>query len=171
MDVARDVIELFSVKDPARAREIANRLDQLNAERQEEERRILESITVAFRRGSGSARAFCIVIDGESWHRGVIGITATRVVERYGRPALVISREGSMPTVQDAPSLPSTCSMRWNHAPNCSTRYGGHSHAVGFSLPVARVAELRAHLDDYARARLTLRRLRAHAQFRCRNCA
>src|SRR5580704_4175845 len=44
MDVARDVIELFSVKDPARAREIANRLDQLNADRQEEERRILEAI-------------------------------------------------------------------------------------------------------------------------------
>ncbi len=93
MDVARDVIELFSVKDPARAREIANRLDQLNGDRQEEERRILQSITARFEEEPALRDAFCIVIDGEGWHRGVIGITATRVVERYGRPALVISRE------------------------------------------------------------------------------
>ena len=94
MDVARDVIELFSVKDPARAREIANRLDQLNGDRQEEERRILQSITSRFEEEPALRDAFCIVIDGEGWHRGVIGITATRVVERYGRPALVISRDG-----------------------------------------------------------------------------
>src|SRR5882724_9295360 len=94
MDVARDVIELFSVKGPARAREIANRLDQLNGARQEEERRILQSITTHFEAQPALREAFCIVIDGEGWHRGVIGITATRVVERYGRPTLVISRNG-----------------------------------------------------------------------------
>ena len=93
MDVARDVIELFSVKDPARAREIANKLDQLNGDRQEEERRILQSITAHFEEQPALRDAFCIVIDGEGWHRGVIGITATRVVERYGRPALVISQQ------------------------------------------------------------------------------
>ncbi len=82
MDVARDVIELFSVKDPARAREIANRLDQLNGDRQEEERRILQSIASRFEEEPALRDAFCIVIDGESWHRGVIGITATRVVEQ-----------------------------------------------------------------------------------------
>ena len=94
MDVARDVIELFSVKDPVRAREMAGKLDQLNGDRQEEERRILQSITSNFEEQPPLRDAFCIVIDGEGWHRGVIGITATRVVERYGRPALVISRNG-----------------------------------------------------------------------------
>ena len=93
MDVARDVIELFNVKDPTRARELANKLDQLNSDRQEEERRILQSIFARFEDQPTLREAFCIVIDGEGWHRGVIGITATRVVERYGRPALVISRE------------------------------------------------------------------------------
>ena len=94
MDVARDVVELFSVKDPERAREIANRLDQLNAERQEEERRILEAIQLRLDEDASLKDAFCLVIDGDGWHRGVIGITATRVVERYGRPALVVSRDG-----------------------------------------------------------------------------
>jgi len=155
MDVARDVIELFSVKDPVRAREIANKLDQLNSNRQEEERLILKSIAARFEEEPALREAFCIVIDGEGWHRGVIGITATRVVERYGRPALVISRDGEQ----------AHGSGRSIHAfhlldalESCAglfTRFGGHAHAVGFSLPAARVSELRAHLDDYARSRLT----------------
>src|SRR5437762_10666926 len=156
MDVAQDVIELFSVKDSARAREIATRLDQLNAERQEEERRILASIESCLEAEPSLRDAFCMVIDGDGWHRGVIGITATRVVERYGRPALVISRNG-----EDAHG--SGRSVRGFHLLNalesCSglfTRYGGHAYAVGFSLPSSQVENLRAHLDTYARQHLAL---------------
>ncbi|GAC1676507.1 MAG: hypothetical protein NVS9B5_03730 [Terriglobales bacterium] len=155
MDVARDVIELFSVKDSGRAREIATRLDKLNGERQEEERRILDSIYQKFDRDPELAEKYCVVIDGEGWHRGVIGITATRVVERYGRPALIISRDGEE-------CHGSGRSIRAFHLLNalesCSdlfTRYGGHAHAVGFSLPTSRLEELRSHLDSYARERLT----------------
>jgi len=156
MDVARDVIELFSVKDPTRARELANRLDQLNGDRQEEERRILQSITLRFEEKPELRDAFCIVIDGEGWHRGVIGITATRVVERYGRPALVISCDGE----QAHGSGRSIAAFHLlNALESCAslfTRFGGHSHAVGFSLPTERVPDLRTHLDAYAHARLTL---------------
>ena len=156
MDVARDVIEFFSVKDPARAKEIANRLDLLNAERQEEERRILDAIDARFAEEPALHDAFCIVIDGEGWHRGVIGITATRIVERYGRPTLVISRDGdeahgsgrSIPAFHLLNALESCA--------NIFSRYGGHAHAVGFALPASRLAELRTHLDQYAHARLTL---------------
>jgi single-stranded-DNA-specific exonuclease len=156
MDVARDVIELFSVKDPARAREIADKLDHLNGDRQEEERRILQSITSHFEEQPALREAFCIVIDGEGWHRGVIGITATRVVERYGRPTLVISRNGEE-AHGSGRSIPAFHLL--NALESCAglfTRFGGHAHAVGFSLPTANVPELRARLDDYARASLTL---------------
>ncbi len=156
MDVAREVIELFSVKDPARARELAHKLDQLNGERQEEERRILQSITANFEEQPALRDAFCIVIDGEGWHRGVIGITATRVVERYGRPALVISRNGEE-AHGSGRSIPAFHLL--NALESCAglfTRFGGHAHAVGFSLPSANLPELRARLDDYARANLTL---------------
>src|SRR5262249_34444268 len=94
MAVASDVIDLFAVKDPSRAAEIAARLDQLNADRQEEERRILDSIWKRFEEEEALRKTFCYVIEGDGWHRGVIGITATRVVEKFGRPALVITREG-----------------------------------------------------------------------------
>ena len=155
MDVARDVVELFSVKDPARAKEIAGRLDQLNAERQEEERRILQAITERFEKEPELCNAYCVVVDGEGWHRGVIGITATRVVERYGRPTLVLSHDsgeahGSGRSIRAFHLLDALESCH-----ELFTRYGGHSHAVGFSLPSDRVPELRAHLDRYARQRLT----------------
>jgi single-stranded-DNA-specific exonuclease len=156
MDVARDVIELFSVKDPARARELAAKLDRLNTDRQEEERRILRSVEERFTGDPTLSDAYCIVIDGEGWHRGVIGITATRIVERYNRPTVVISRDG-------AEAFGSGRSIRAFHLleaiESCGglfTRYGGHSHACGFAMPSANVVELRAKLDAFARTRLTM---------------
>ena len=156
MDVARDVIELFSVKDDSRARELANRLDHLNSERQEAERRILESIQARIAEDAALRDAYCMVIDGDGWHRGVIGITATRVVERYSRPALVISRDGEE-AHGSGRSIPAFHLL--NALESCSglfSRFGGHAHAAGFSMPTARVPELRAHLESYARQRLTL---------------
>jgi single-stranded-DNA-specific exonuclease len=156
MDVARDVIELFSVKDPARARELAAKLDHLNSDRQEEERRILRAVEERFTGDPTLSDAFCIVVDGEGWHRGVIGITATRVVERYNRPTVVISRDG-------AEAFGSGRSIRAFHLleaiESCGSlfsRYGGHSHACGFAMPSANVEDLRAKLDAFARTRLTL---------------
>jgi single-stranded-DNA-specific exonuclease len=156
MDVAREVVELFSVKDPVRAREIAKHLDQLNGERQEEERRILAAIESRVVEEPALRDAYCVVIDGDGWHRGVIGITATRVVERFGRPALVISHDdgeahGSGRSIRNFHLLDALESCH-----DLFHRYGGHSHAVGFSLPSDRVPELRAQLDAYARARLTM---------------
>jgi single-stranded-DNA-specific exonuclease len=155
MDVARDVVDLFNEKDMDRARTMAGRLDQLNAERQEEERRIMDNIEQRLQDDPALRDAFCIVLDGESWHRGVIGITASRVVERYGRPTLIVSREGdeahgsgrSIPAFHLLQALES--------CPELFSRYGGHAHAVGFALPGANIARLRQHLDGYARERLT----------------
>jgi single-stranded-DNA-specific exonuclease len=156
MDIAADVIDLFTSKEPVRAREIAERLDKLNSERQEEERRIVAAIDQRMSEDIALRDSYCIVIDGEGWHRGVIGITATRVVERHGRPAIVISRDG-----EEAHGSGRSIAVfhLLNALESCSalfTRYGGHSHAVGFSLPSSRVPELRAHLDGYARTRMTL---------------
>ncbi len=149
MDIAKDVVELFGVKDAGRAREIASRLDKLNSERQEEERRIVDAIEQRLTEDTALRDSFCMVIDGDGWHRGVIGITATRVVERHGRPALVIHGSGrSIPSFHLLNAL-EACGPLF-------TRYGGHAYAVGFSLPSERLPELRAQLDVYARAHLCL---------------
>jgi single-stranded-DNA-specific exonuclease len=156
MDIAREVIDLFSEKDAIRAREIAQRLDKLNSERQEEERRMVAAVEERVKEDSTLRDAFCMVIDGDGWHRGVIGITATRVVERYCRPTLVVSKDGEE-AHGSGRSIPGFHLL--NALESCSSlfsRFGGHAHAVGFSLPSARVPDLRAQLDQYARARLTL---------------
>ncbi len=155
MDVARDVIELFSVKNTSRARELAAKLDHLNTDRQEEERKILRAVEERFTGDPALCDSYCIVIDGEGWHRGVIGITATRIVERYNRPTVVISRDGEE-------AFGSGRSIRAFHLleaiESCSplfSRYGGHAHACGFAMPSANVSDLRTKLDAFARARLT----------------
>src|SRR5262252_8856259 len=156
MDVARDVIELFSVKDAARAKQLAAKLDQLNTDRQEEEKRILRSVEERFANEAALCDAYCIVVDGEGWHRGVIGITATRIVERYNRPTIVISREGEE-------AFGSGRSIRQFHllealesCGNLFSRFGGHAHACGFAMPAANVEQLRRQVDQFARSRLTL---------------
>jgi len=156
MDVARDVVELFSIKDPERAREIANRLDKLNAERQEEERRILEAIQTRLDEDASLKESFCLVIDGDGWHRGVIGITATRVVERYGRPALIVSRDGDEAHGSGRSIAPFHLLNALESCRDLFTRYGGHSHAVGFALHSSRLPQLKTQLDSYARQHLTL---------------
>ena len=155
MDVAADVIELFSVKDLNRARQIAGKLDRLNAERQEEERRILEAIHKKFEDEPSLLDRYCLVIDGDGWHRGVIGITATRVVERYHRPTLVVSCNGDEAHGSGRSIRPFHLLNALESCPELFTRYGGHSHAVGFSMPSALVPELGSRLDAYARTRLT----------------
>ncbi|HKW17173.1 MAG TPA: single-stranded-DNA-specific exonuclease RecJ [Terriglobales bacterium] len=156
MDIASDVVDLFTVKDPARAQEIAQRLDKLNSERQEEERRIVDAIEQRLTEDAALRESYCMVIDGKGWHRGVIGITATRVVERYGRPAIVVAVEGEEAHGSGRSIAAFHLLNALESCPQLFTRYGGHSHAVGLSLPSSRVPELRDRLDNYARLRLSL---------------
>ena len=155
MDIAARVIDLFTERDEARAAEIATKLSELNGDRQFTEQRILEEI---FRRIDAAPEwkdAYSLVVDGENWHRGVIGICATRVVERYHRPALVFSCENgeahgsgrSIEAFHLLDALESCASL--------FTRFGGHAHAVGCALPADRLPELRSRMEAYARAHLS----------------
>jgi single-stranded-DNA-specific exonuclease len=155
MDVASDVINLFSTRDPAEARTLAQKLNELNGDRQAEEAHILEKIHATLEANPDLRDAYCIVVDGDGWHRGVIGITATRVVERYCRPAIVLSRDGdeahgSGRSIRGFHLLEALESCR-----ELFTRFGGHAHAVGLGLPCDRIPQLRATLDTYARGLLT----------------
>jgi single-stranded-DNA-specific exonuclease len=150
MDVASDVVELFTTRDAARAGELAAKLDRLNGERQQAEASILEQIDRRLREDSAFESSRCIVIEGEGWHRGIIGILASRVVDRTQRPALVVALEG-----EDAyGSGRSVPGFHLLHAiEGCKelfTRFGGHAHAVGFCLPTVRLQELKCHLETWA---------------------
>ena len=149
MDVAADVIELFTTREPERARALAAKLDTLNTERRETEAGALREVLARLEEPS-FAEARCLVLDGKGWHRGVIGIIASRVVEAAGRPALVIAHE-------DGEAYGSGRSVEGFHLlqalESCAelfTKFGGHAHAAGFSLPSERVPLLRERLTAYA---------------------
>ena len=112
MENARDVIDLFTLPDPVRTREIAERLERLNRERQRVEEEILRAILRELEQRAGLDEQYTLVLAGEGWHRGVIGIVAQRVAERYHRPALVIGIEDGVGVGSGGPSRAFTCWMR-----------------------------------------------------------
>jgi single-stranded-DNA-specific exonuclease len=150
MDVARDVIELFTSKDLERCREIATKLDQLNTERQAEEARIVADIDAQLAAEPDLSGKFCMVLDGEGWHRGVVGIVASRVVEKTGRPALVIAREGEEAHGSGRSIKAFHLLEALESCHDLFTRFGGHAHAVGFALPSDRLPDLKQRLNQFA---------------------
>lgn len=101
---------------------------------------------------------YSLVLDGDDWHRGVIGIVATRIVERTGKPTLVISRDGDGTAHGSGRSIPAfhlLDALESTDCQHCFIRFGGHAHAAGFTLQSSAIETLRAGLEQYARRVLT----------------
>ena len=157
MDVASEVIELFTTRDQARAVELADKLERLNRERRETETSALTAIDARLASDPELAADRLLVIDGDGWHRGVIGILASRVVERTAKPTIVVSVEegvayGSGRSVDCFPLLEALESCA-----DVFTRFGGHAFAVGFALPADKLPELKTRLRIYANEHLANR--------------
>ncbi len=168
MDVASDVVELFSTRDSHRAIDLATKLERLNRERRDVEAAALTTIEARLAAESEIAADRLLVIDGDGWHRGVIGILASRVVDRTAKPAIVISVEdgvahGSGRSVDGFVLLAAIESCA-----DLFTRFGGHAFAVGFALPAEKLPELKRRLRIYAEEHLAAREperlLRIHAE-------
>jgi len=150
MDVASDVVELFLTRDPQRAQTLAKKLDTLNQDRRATEASALDAIEIqllTLRSADGAYPAECIVLDHPEWHRGVLGILASRVVERTGRPALVLTsdEENAHGSGRSIPGFHLLDAITSAHAADpIFSRFGGHAHAVGFSLPTGRLGLLRS---------------------------
>jgi single-stranded-DNA-specific exonuclease len=168
MDVASEVIELFTTRNAVRAAELAAKLERLNHERRETEAKALTAIETRLIADDELAADRLLVVDGEGWHRGVIGILASRVVERTAKPAIVVCIEegvayGSGRSVDGFQLL--------NSIESCAdllTRFGGHAFAVGFALPADTLPELKRRLRLYAGEHLAGREaeclLKIHAE-------
>jgi single-stranded-DNA-specific exonuclease len=168
MDVASEVIELFSTRDAARATELAGKLERLNRERRDTEATALTAIQSRLASDAELALDRLLVVDGDAWHRGVIGILASRVVERTAKPAIVVSVEdgvahGSGRSVDGFQLLDAIESCA-----DLFTRFGGHAFAVGFAMPAENLPALKQRLRQYAEIHLAAREpehlLRIHAE-------
>jgi single-stranded-DNA-specific exonuclease len=142
-------LELLLTEDEGRAREIAVELDSANAERRAIEQRILwEAEAQVAELGERSA----YVLASEGWHPGVIGIVASRIVERYHRPTVLIATQGDEGTGSGR-SIPGFDLLGALHAvADELIRYGGHRAAAGLTVASERVPSLRAALEAHAAA-------------------
>ncbi|MGI8813352.1 MAG: single-stranded-DNA-specific exonuclease RecJ [Pyrinomonadaceae bacterium] len=156
MDIARHVVELFETENFHEARKLAGVLDSRNRERQGVQQQITDlALLEAAERGPGNF----IVVAGEGWHRGVIGLAASRIAERLNRPTIVLSIEngfahGSARSIADFHLV--------NALDSCAElfdQYGGHAAAAGMKLPTENIDELRRRLDIFAGEILTEERL------------
>jgi single-stranded-DNA-specific exonuclease len=168
MDIASEIIELFTTRDSHRAAELAAKLERLNRERRDVEAAALTLIESRLCFDEEIIADRLLVIDGDGWHRGVIGILASRVVERTAKPAIVVSVEdgvayGSGRSVDGFPLLAAIESCA-----DLFTRFGGHAFAVGFALPAEKLPDLKLRLRTYANLHLAAREpervLRIHAE-------
>ncbi len=156
MDAARAVVELFETKDREEAQRLAEHLDRRNQERKQVQAEIIaRAIAELETFNSVGEHSHVAVIAGQGWHRGVIGIAASKIAEKINRPCVVISIEGEI-------GHGSARSIEAYHLLNgltdCSDlfeKFGGHSHAAGITIKADRIEEFRRRLNAHAAARLT----------------
>ena len=152
MDTAKMVIDLFLTADPARAGELAQQLQDQNVERRQVQAEICEICEKLPVDGTTAA----LVYYGAEWHRGVLGIVASRLVERFHRPVFVLGLNSQDGTAQGSGrSIPAFHLLEaLESMPGLFVKFGGHMHAAGVTLDAARVEEFRRRFNDYAAARL-----------------
>ena len=129
---------------------MAKAMSEDNTERREIEARIVDEIDTMIQSNPSLARDSVIVLDGEGWHHGVVGIVASRVKEAFGKPAIVLSRDGdkakgSGRSVEGFPLCDAIAACG-----DLLTHYGGHPMAAGLSLDTANIELFRKRINQFA---------------------
>jgi single-stranded-DNA-specific exonuclease len=141
---------LLSCNDKVEAAEIAARLEQFNKDRQDIEAKVLKEANAQVDEDSEAAAAPIIVVAGEGWHPGVVGIVASRLKERFDRPALVIALAegigtGSGRSVSGVDLGSAVIAAR---QAGIIVKGGGHAMAAGLSVDAARLQDLKDFLNE-----------------------
>jgi len=152
MDAARHIVELFEATDFDEARGLAEMLNSRNRERQKVQQEITR---LAFLETKDITSKNFVVVAGENWHRGVIGLAASKIAEKLYRPTIVLS-------IEDGYAHGSARSIAGYHLLNgldsCAElfeQYGGHAAAAGMKIRCENIEQLQAKLNAHATANLT----------------
>ena len=143
-------VELLLTNDEEEAGEFAAAMSYDNAERQQIERDILEKIDARVTRDPRLVMDKVLVLDGENWHQGVVGIVASRIREIYGKPTIIISRDGENAKASGRSVEGFALCDAVAACGDLLTHYGGHPMAAGLSLPSANIDVFRKRINDYA---------------------
>jgi len=153
--LAQAGLNLLTSRNYEEAFEIAKQLNDHNVLRQKLEEQLVNEVKQKIEKEMSLSNDRIIVIEGENWHKGVIGIAASKIVETYNRPCLLISVEdgkgtGSARSISRFDIFEALCSVR-----HLFQKVGGHAKAAGFSLPQQNILLLKKELSEYAKLKIT----------------
>lgn len=155
IDQPQKGVELLITGNPEEAAGLSEELSALNEERQRIEKQIFEEALQALQRQTDFQSQRVLVVAGEGWHPGVIGIVASRIVERFYRPCILLNLDagiakGSARSIEGFNLFEALCT-----AQQLLSKFGGHEMAAGMTLPAEHVNALRDGLNRYAQEALT----------------
>ncbi len=150
IDQPQKGVELLITEDPEAAMGLSEELTALNEERQRIEKQIFEEAIQALQSQPDHQSQRVLVVAGEGWHPGVIGIVASRIVERYYRPCILLNKDagmakGSARSIAGFNLFEALCS-----AQGLLLKFGGHEMAAGMTLDQEQIDALRTALNTYA---------------------
>lgn len=151
IEEATTALKLLLTDDIAEAQELAEKLDSFNVARQETESCIVEEAVARIESDDSLKYSKVIVVDGQDWHAGVIGIVASKLVDRYGKPVMVIARDGSGEAKGSCRSIEGFSLFdALSHASDLLVRFGGHTLAAGFTVADDKISAFRERINEYA---------------------
>jgi single-stranded-DNA-specific exonuclease len=140
MGDARTAVELLITQDPAHALELAQHLEEQNRQRRSEQQSACEEAEEMLWASEQLERRRCIVLSGAGWHQGILGLVASRMTEKFWRPAFVFAANGAgangatmRGSARSVPGFPLHTVLA--ECADLLERYGGHAGAAGLSLP------------------------------------
>ena len=151
MDSAVTALQLVLCEDPDRAEELAHKLNEINVKRQETELEIFKAAQVLLEQEPERLEDRVMLLWGRDWHPGVIGIVASRLVERTGRPVIVVTVDEHGECKGSGRSVPGfNLHACIGSCADLLIRYGGHAMAAGLSVREENLPELRRRLNEWA---------------------
>ena len=147
-------IQILTIKDPVLAKDLALRLNEANSQRQSVERNILGQIEDIIRAEKGIGDRRVLIFGAEGWHKGVLGIVASRLVDLYHRPSLVFGIQDDLAVGSGRSIDGFNLYLALTQLGHLFEKFGGHAHAAGFTLKAANLDILRSELELIARETL-----------------
>lgn len=151
MGSALTALKLLLCEDEKEAQKLAKDINEMNIKRQKTEQDIFLNACEIVESCDEYRYSRVLVIDGENWHTGVIGIVAAKMVEKYSKPCLIISRQVSGEAKGSGRSIEGFSLFEaLKHCENELIQYGGHTLAVGFSVQNSKIDDFRRAINEYA---------------------
>lgn len=150
MGYQEEALKLFLTKNQEEAKEISNKLNEYNKERQDKEKRIFAEAIEKIEQGEKDKS--CIILGNENWHHGVIGIVASKVTDMYFKPSILICFEEQGEGKGSGRSIPGfDLHEALTKCDKYIEKFGGHSMAIGITVKKENFEKFKKEFEEYAK--------------------